>query len=49
VELIKKDNFSLGIEASYDSAEVKIDDIRHGGTEGIMTTEFSVGLFILFQ
>lgn len=49
VELIKKDNLSFGIEASYDSAEVKIDDIRRGGTEGIKTTEFSVGLFILFQ
>lgn len=49
VELIKKDNLVVGVEASYDSASLDIDDIRGGGTKEIATTEFSVGVFILFK
>jgi len=49
VELVKRDNFVVGIEATYDSAEVDIDDVTRGGTQGIKTTEFSVGVFFLFR
>ena len=49
VELFKGDSFVMGVEAAYDTAEVDIDDVRMGGTQGIRTTEFSVGVFFLFK
>jgi len=49
VELIKSDSFVMGIEAAYDTAELDIDDVTRGRTQGMQTTEFSVGLFFLFK
>ncbi len=49
VELFKGDSFVIGVEATYDTAEVDIDDVTRGGTQGIRTTEFSVGVFFLFK
>lgn len=49
LEFLRRDNIILGVEAAYDSAEVDIDDLRNGGTEGIKAAEFSVGMFVTFK
>jgi len=49
VEFLKGDHVRFGVEAAYDSAEVKNDNLRSGGTKGIKAAEFSVGLFVQFK
>lgn len=49
IELIKRENITLGVEVAYDTAELDIDDYRRDRTKGIKTTEFSAGLFVLFK
>lgn len=49
VELFKGARTALAIEATYDTAEVDIEDVAGGGTKGIRAAEFSVGLFIVFK
>jgi len=49
LEFLDSSHFRMGLEAAYDSAEVDIDNLKTGGTEGIKAAEFSVGLFLLFK
>jgi len=49
LEFFRRESIALGVEASYDSAEVDIDDSRTNGTKGIKPAEFSIGLFIMFK
>jgi hypothetical protein len=50
-QLVKANHFAMGLEASYDSAEVNIDDLKRGSekTRGIKTAEYSLGLFFQFM
>ncbi len=49
VEFLKRDRIMFGVEAAYDTAEVDIENVRTGGTEGIKAGEFSLGVFIAFK
>jgi hypothetical protein len=49
LEFFKSSHAAMGLEASYDSAEVKIEKLATGRNEGIKTTEFSAGLFVMFK
>ncbi len=49
IEFLKSKRFSLALEATYDSAEVDIDNKRTGGTEGIRAAEFVVSLLFMFK
>ena len=50
VELLKnkRNTFALALEAVYDSAEVDIENVRTGKTEGIKAAEFVVSLLFRF-
>ena len=51
IELLKSKRFSIAMEATYDSAEVDIDNLRAGPgrTEGIRAAEFAVSLLFMFK
>ena len=44
----KSNTFALALEAVYDSAEVDIENVRTGKTEGIKAAEFVVSLLFRF-
>ena len=48
LEFFKSSHAAMGLEASFDSAEVDIET-RPGHEEGVKATEFSAGLFVMFK
>ena len=53
IELLKSKNFALGLEATYDSAELDIETRTPGGgvgpNKGIKAAEFVVSLLLMFK
>ncbi len=49
VEFLKRDSFALGLQATYDSAEVEIEDKLRGGINKIKAAEFAVSLLFRFK